>query len=380
MGKKYITPEGTRDLVLGECAIKKKLQMDIEEILDRWGYKEVVTPTIEFYETFNSGFQNLKEEEVYKFFDNKGKILVLRPDMTIPIARVVATKFKDVPGPIRFRYSSNVYRVHESLGGKKNEYTDCGVELIGVQDKFSDLEILVTALDVLKVLQVNEYKLEIGNINFFNSVIKDLNLEEEDKIKLAGLIDRKSLKELDEYLDYLKIEDIYKKFLKKIPWLFGGNEVLETGKQYCFNDEIKDSIDYLEKLSKVLDELGYGDMVTYDLGMVPRLDYYTGIIFRGYVGGVGATVLSGGRYDNLISYFGEDRKAVGFSINLDSVLDIMKDNKILQKQSYKLCYGKNFEVKAFKKAEELRKQGFVVNMICDFNQDGINVQGAGNNR
>lgn len=380
MAKKYITPEGTRDLVLGECAVKKKLQMDIEDILDKWGYKEVVTPTIEFYETFNSGFQNTREEEVYKFFDNKGKILVLRPDMTIPIARVVATKFKDVPAPIRFRYSANVYRVHESLGGKKNEYTDCGVELIGTEDKFSDLEILVTALDVLKILEVSEYKLEVGNINFFNSAIKDLNLDDEDRIKLAGLIDRKSLKELDEYLDYLKVEDKYKEFFKKIPWLFGGKDVLEKGKKYCFNEEVKNSIEYLEKLSEVLDELGYGDMVTYDLGMVPRLDYYTGIIFRGYVGGVGATVLSGGRYDNLISYFGEDRKAVGFSINLDSVMDIMKDKSIEQKESYKLCYGENFQLEAFKKAGELRKQGFVVNMICDPNENGINVQEAGNNR
>ncbi|MDS0525066.1 ATP phosphoribosyltransferase regulatory subunit [Clostridium sp. SHJSY1] len=380
MTKKYITPEGTRDLVLGECAIKKKLQMDIEEILDKWGYKEVVTPTIEFYETFNSGFQNLREEEVYKFFDNRGKILVLRPDMTIPIARVVATKFKDIPGPIRFRYSSNVYRVHESLGGKKNEYTDCGVELVGTEDKFSDLEILVTALDVLKVLQVSDYKLEVGNINFFNSAIKELNLGDEDRIKLAELIDRKSLKELDEYLDYLEVEDNYKEFFKKVPWLFGGKEVLEKGKKYCFNDEVKNSIEYLEKLSEVLYELGYGDMVTYDLGMVPRLDYYTGIIFRGYVEGVGVTVLSGGRYDNLISYFGEDRKAVGFSINLDSVMDIMKDKKIEQKQSYKLCYGKKFEIEAFKKAEELRKQGFVVNMICNPNENRINVQEGGNNR
>ncbi|MBD7913020.1 ATP phosphoribosyltransferase regulatory subunit [Clostridium cibarium] len=380
MGKKYIIPEGTRDLVLGECAIKKKLQIDIEELLDKWGYKEVVTPTIEFYETFNCGFQNLKEEEVYKFFDNKGKILVLRPDMTIPIARVVATKFKDIPGPIRFRYSSNVYRVHESLGGKKNEYTDCGVELIGAEDKCSDLEILLTALDVLKALEVRQYKLEIGNINFFNSVIKDLGLEEEEKLELAELIDRKSLKELDEYLDFLDVAEVYKEFFKKVPWLFGGKEVLEEGKNYCFNDEIKNSIEYLERLSKVLDELGYGEMVTYDLGMVPRLDYYTGIIFRGYVGGVGATVLSGGRYDNLISYFGENRKAVGFSINLDSVLDIMKNKKIVDKQSYKLHYEEKFQVEAFKKAEELRKQGFIVNMICDSNQDEINVQEAGNNR
>ena len=125
MSNKYMIPEGTRDLILQDCKAKKKLQKDIESILDKWGYEEIVTPTIEFYQTFNSGFQNLKEEDVYKFFDSKGRILVLRPDMTIPIARVCATKFNNTDKPIRLRYCSDVFRVHESLGGKKNEYTDC---------------------------------------------------------------------------------------------------------------------------------------------------------------------------------------------------------------------------------------------------------------
>ena len=370
MGKKYITPEGTRDLVLGECKIKKNLQIKIENILDKWGYNEVVTPTIEFYETFNSGFQNLKEEEVYKFFDNKGRILVLRPDMTIPIARVVATKFKDVPAPIRFRYSADVFRVNQSLGGKKNEYTDCGVELIGVKDASSDLEILVTALDVLKILEESEIKLEIGNINFFNSAVKNLNLKEEERLRLAQLIDKKSLKELEDFLSQLKVTEEYKEFFTKLPWLFGGREVLEKAREYSFNDELKESIDYLEKLASTLDELGYGDLISFDLGMVQRLNYYTGITFRGYVEGVGAIALSGGRYDNLIALFGEDRPAVGFSINLDSLLDIMKNKNINIKESYKLYYGNKSMVEAFKQGEVLRNEGYVVEMIFDENLVG----------
>jgi ATP phosphoribosyltransferase regulatory subunit len=370
MGKKYITPEGTRDLVLGECKIKKNLQIKIENILDKWGYNEVVTPTIEFYETFNSGFQNLKEEEVYKFFDNKGRILVLRPDMTIPIARVVATKFKDVPVPIRFRYSADVFRVNQSLGGKKNEYTDCGVELIGVKDASSDLEILITALDVLKILEESEIKLEIGNINFFNAAVKNLNLQEDERLNLAQLIDKKSLKELEEFLSELKVEEKYKEFFKKLPWLFGGREVLEIAREYSFNDELKESIDYLEKLALTLDELGYGELISFDLGMVQRLNYYTGITFRGYVEGVGAIALSGGRYDNLIALFGEDRPAVGFSINLDSLLDIMKDKNNEIKENYKLYYGNKNMVEAFKQGEVLRNEGYVVEMIFDENLVG----------
>lgn len=362
MRKKYITPEGTRDIVLKECKIKRMLQKNIEKILDSWGYDEIITPTIEFYDTINSGFEALREEELYKFFDNKGKIMALRPDMTIPIARVVASKFKEVKEPLKFRYCANVFRVHESLGGKKNEYTDCGVELIGEVEEKSDLEILVTALDVLNVLEKYKYKLEIGNVRFFNSAVEELNLDYDEKTKLSQLIHRKSLKELEEYLDSLNLNERYRKLFLKLPWLFGGKEILEEGKKYCFNKEMKESIEYLKNLSKDLEQLGYGDIVYYDLGMVPTVNYYTGITFRGYVDGVGTTVLSGGRYDKLISKFGEDRPAVGFSINLDSVLDIIKDEEIQEKETYIIFYNETNKVDAFKKSSELRNAGNVVKM------------------
>lgn len=378
MRKKYITPEGTRDIVLDECAIKRMLQKNIEDVLDKWGYDEIITPTIEFYDTINSGFEALREEELYKFFDNKGKIMALRPDMTIPIARVVASKFKEVKQSLRFRYCANVFRVHESLGGKKNEYTDCGVELIGEKDENSDLEILVTALDVLKVLEKYKYKLEVGNIKFFNSAVEELNLDYDEKMKLSQLIDRKSLQELEEYLESLNLEEKYKALFLKLPWLFGGKEILKEGRKYCFNNEMSESIDYLENISKELDQLGYGDLAYYDLGMVPTVNYYTGITFRGYVEGVGTTVLSGGRYDKLLSTFGEDRPAVGFSINLDSVLDIIKDEKIQKRETYTVYYNKANEVKAFKKSNELRESGYIVKMYFKEDINEIKIEKAGN--
>ena len=269
MVNKNIIPEGTRDLILDECIRKKELELEIETILNKWGYKEVITPTIEYYQTFNEGFQILKEEDMYKFFDDKGRILVLRPDMTIPIARVVATKFKEINPPIRLGYTSNVFRVHESLGGKKNEYTDCGVELIGLNGIDSDVEILITALESLKVLKETGYKIEVGNINFFNSAVEWLNLDFEQRSFLAKLIDEKSMKELEEYLDMLKVGDDYKDFFMKLPWLFGGVEVLDIGRKYAINNEILSEIKYLRNIYEILDSLGYGDKLTFDLGIVP---------------------------------------------------------------------------------------------------------------
>lgn len=373
MSNKHLIPEGTRDLILGECLIKKNLQNNIEGVLDKWGYKEVVTPTTEFYKTFNSEFQSLKEEELCKFFDNKGRILVLRPDMTIPIARVVGTKFKDVKPPLRFRYTANVFRVNESLGGKKNEYTDCGVELIGLSDEESDLEILVTALDSLKVLKNNKFKFEIGNINFFNAATSELDLDEDEISKLAELIDTKNLKALEDYLNELNLSEDYKEFFNKLPWLFGGEEVLLEGKKYAFNDELKNIIEYLENLASSLRELGYGDMLTFDLGMVPGLNYYTGIIFRGYVEGVGVTVLSGGRYDNLISKFGRDIPAVGFSIKIDALLEVIEEEPKKEKK-YIIYYGNGYSLEAIKEGKLLRDSGFIVELIPDNNLQGIDVK------
>ena len=160
MGQRNVLPEGTRDLILNECIVKKQLERDIDELFNKWGYKEVITPTVEYYETFNHNSNTLREEDMYKFFDNKGRILVLRPDMTVPIARVVETKLKDTDLPIKLRYNSNIFRVHKSLGGKRNEYTDIGVELIGLSEKESDLEILVLALEGLKKLGLKDFKLE----------------------------------------------------------------------------------------------------------------------------------------------------------------------------------------------------------------------------
>ncbi|NRY62322.1 ATP phosphoribosyltransferase regulatory subunit [Clostridium beijerinckii] len=365
MNKKNILPEGTRDLVLDECAVKRILEKDIDKLFEKWGYKEVITPTLEFYETFNYNSQTLREEDMYKFFDNRGRILILRPDMTIPIARVVETKLKDVELPIKLRYTSNVFRVHASLGGKRNEYTDCGVEFIGLEDEKSDLEILVLALEALKKLGLNDFKLEIGNIGFFNGAFKNLEIKQEYKEAIAQFIEDKNMKSLEDYLEDLDIKEEYKAFFNKLPWMFGDKQILEEAKKLAFNEEIRKNLDYLEELYYELDLLGYGKNVTFDLGMVPRLNYYTGIIFRGYGEGVGNTLLRGGRYDNLIELSKKCVPAVGFSIDIDAVIPTVKFNKIASEKEniYKIYYNKNARIEAIKKSEEFRNQGYIVDLL-----------------
>jgi len=371
MNKKNMLPEGTRDLILDECIIKRALERDIDNIFEKWGYKEVITPTLEFYETFNHDSQTLREEDMYKFFDNKGRILVLRPDMTIPIARIVETKLKDTEFPIKLRYTSNVFRVHASLGGKRNEYTDCGVEFIGLEDKKSDLEILVLALEALKKLGLRDFKLEIGNIGFFNGAFKNLAIDQEYKESIAQFIEDKNLKSLEDYLSELDIKEEYRKFFNKLPWMFGDKKILDEAKKLAFNDDIKENLEYLEELYSELESLGYGDNVTFDLGMVPRLNYYTGIIFRGYGEGVGNTLLRGGRYDNLIKSSNAYVPAIGFSIDVNSVIENVKQN------GYKIYYNIKNRIEAIKKSEELRSQGYIVDLLPKEDIEGIKIVNEG---
>ena len=365
--KEFTIPEGMRDLVLGECEKKKKLQYEIEQYLDLWGYKEIVTPTIEFYKSYQVGFEDIKEQDLYKFFDSTGQIIMLRTDMTVPIARVTATKFKEEKIPLRFRYCANVFQVHETLSGLRNEISDCGVELIGVEETCGDLEIIVTAMDTLQVIKEKKVIMEIGNSNFFRKACQVIGLTKEQIEILADLIDKKSLKALDEYLNSLKLEDRYKVFFHKLPWLCGDASILEEAKKYSFHPTLCQIIERLQQLNEELNELGYRNLI-YDLGKISHLNYYTGIIFEVFVEGVGTKVLSGGRYDNLIEKYGKKLPAIGFSIKLDELLEVIEIPKKTDK--YILEYNENKRIKAMKTAKKLRETQ-TVEMIVNNQIDDI---------
>ena len=331
-----------RDFTVDECKRRNKIIETITERFSKWGYSEVSTPIVEYYKTFNHKTQDLKEEEMYKFFDSRGRILVLRPDMTVPVARLVNTKLKDMKLPLKLFYNAEVFRVHESFEGKRNEYLDCGIELIGASGEKTDLEVLVTALEVLKALDTKkEFKLEIGNVNILKSALKDMNLSIDNQNKVIELINKKSLTSLREYLDDIEIRKEYKEFLNIFPWLFGGYEMIKKAKGLAFNEDMKKNIEYLENLYLNLQKLGYEKYLSVDISMVPRVNYYSGIIFKGYVKEIGSTVIRGGRYDNLLESFGKSIPAIGFSVDVNLLIDscdyeekVNSEKIILSKDNY----------------------------------------------
>lgn len=364
MKNKNIIPEGSRDLIFTECRRKKIIINGLEKTFESFGYDEVITPTVEYYKTFSIDDKCMDEEKIYKFFESSGRILALRPDMTLPIARVVSTKMKEVETPIRLRYTSNIFRVNRKFGGKKNEYTDLGVELIGVPELDGDIEALTMALEGFKKLNISNFKLEIGNIKFFNEIFNKSKIKEDEKEKLAELIEEKSLIELEKFLNSLEIEESKRKFLKRLPWLFGNEDILNNDIEFKDDKDVMDAIIYLKKINKILKELGYEENITFDLGMVPGVNYYTGIIFKGYIEGARAPVLSGGRYDNLIKSFGRDLPAVGFSIDVDLILENINFNNEEKIKEYIIYYGKNKLVQAIKESRAIRDKGIRVKLLA----------------
>lgn len=370
---KNIIPDGTRDLTNEECIKKNKITNSINNVFNTWGYKEVVTPSIEFYDGFRYEYSGLREEGIYKFFDSKGRILALRPDMTIPIVRLVSTRFKDINESIKLRYTSNIFRVFEDFSGKRNEYTECGIELITKEKNFSDLEVLIIAIEALKKSGARNFKLEIGEANFFKAAIEDLDISSEEKILLSELIENKNIQELKVLLEGLNLDNKIKETFYKLPLIFGeGIEVLNAYKEISFNNNMLESIKTLENLAYRLESLGYKEYITFDLGITARVNYYTGIIFRGFIKGSGSVVLSGGRYDNLIKSVKKDFNAIGFSINVDELANILPIN-LDKTTKFKVIFSKEKEIEAIKESIRLRNEGFVVELIPSYEEKGIKI-------
>ncbi len=346
--KQFLLPAGMKDLILEEVQVKKQLQAKLETIFEEWGYENVITPSIEYYETYQRGFGQVEEERMYKFFDRSGKIVVLKTDMTIPIARLAATKFREMNKPLRFCYCDKVYKVNPVLSGMHNEMSDCGIELIGA-DAAYDLEVLALANETMNSLDIDTWVMELGNANVFNEACKTTKLTSEQKQTLANLINEKQLPELELYIASLPLNEREENFFLQLPWLSGDMAVLEEAMTYAYNDGLQNEIIKMQVLCNQLTQLGYDNFIV-DLGKMNYLNYYTGIIFEAYIEGVGTRILSGGRYDTLLAKFGKDMPALGFSLKIDALLSSMQvSNTKIKKE---LCYPSNKAMEAI----QFRKQ------------------------
>lgn len=346
--KKYIrsTPEGTRDLVFEECAKQKRIEDALTSLFNQRGYLQVMTPTLEFFDVFDRESAGRAAESFYKLIDNQGRILVLRPDNTLPIARLVSTRLKDAFMPLRLFYNQSVFRVSPRLAGHRDETVQCGIELIGANGIRSDLEVIVTAIDALTKSGAADFRLEIGHAMYFKALSNALDASDKVKSDIGQLIEAKNYAALNDILDTLP-ETNATKALRNLPRLFGDVEILDTAEKLYQDERSQEAITYLRTLMAALKEMALDDKVSIDLGLVHRGNYYTGIVFRGFILGSGITVLTGGRYDRLIEEFGANLPATGFGIDvnaLSSSFGVVEEET--QTPEFLVFGSDGFEVKA----------------------------------
>ncbi len=326
MKKNYkITPEGAKDYLFKECASCRQVTERVEKVFKAHEFKQVITPGIEFFDLFTMDSCSIDQEYMFKTVDNKGRLLAVRPDSTLPIARLVSTRLKNKILPVRLFYNQSVFRNIPSLSGRSNEIMQMGVELLGATGKRADLEILTTAMQSLQSVTEN-YRIELGHSEFFNALSDQLDISEDEKEQIRFTIESKNYSALNNILDNLQDTPAVKA-IRKLPGLFGGAEVFEKAAKIFEGTQAISALEYLKDIYTELSHLDSGNKLSIDLGHVQRNDYYDGIVFCGYVQGSGDAVISGGRYDSLLSKFDAPMGAAGFAVNVNDLAKIYIDDE-----------------------------------------------------
>ncbi|HBQ63565.1 MAG TPA: ATP phosphoribosyltransferase regulatory subunit [Clostridiales bacterium] len=318
MGKWSIyTPDGIPDILFKECREKRVMEERIRHHLMSFGYQEIETPTIEFYDVFDREGGLATQEAMFKFFDQEGRILVLRPDFTVPVARIAATRLKEGDGPCRVFYVGNAFRYDEKGGGKRREFTQAGVELLGAGTVEADAEVIARAVYCLKAAGLKEFQIDIGQVEFFKGLMEEAGIHPSDAEEIRILIDKKDFLGLKDLVRGYELEPGLQELILELPRIFGPASVLERLAGRRLNQRCRKALRNLTEVYEILKEYGLVRHVSIDLGMVSSLNYYTGLIFKGFTLGVPYPVLSGGRYDTLLGTFGKSWPATGFSMGIN---------------------------------------------------------------
>lgn len=375
MGQKILhTPEGVRDIYSIECGRKHVLEEKLQKVLHLYGYHDIQTPTFEYFDVFGKEIGTIPPKELYKFFDREGNTLVLRPDITPSVARVAATVFDTENLPRRLCYIGNTFINHSSYQGRLKENTQLGAELLGIDSLEADAEMIALAADCLKEAGLNEFQIHIGNVDFFESLMEDAGLQEEEDRRLRELISNQNYFGVDELLEASNVKDSTKKAFQILPELIGGAEILEEAKKIAPNETSLAAVKRLEATYQLLKAYGSEQYITFDLSMSGAYGYYTGIIFRGYTYGTGDAIVTGGRYDHLLEKFGKASPSIGFVIVVDELMNAFSRQKLEIPYVYKntlILYDESRQAEAISLAREYRNKEKYTELVMKKNEKTV---------
>ena len=360
------TPEGVRDIYGEELTGMESLSESIGSTMRKYGFEGIRTPSFEYFDVFSSERGTVPSKDMYKFIDRDGNTLVLRPDMTPQVARAAATYYRDGKMPIRLSYCGNTFINNSGYQLRLKETTQAGVELFGDDSVVADAEILALTVECLKGAGLSEFQIEVGNAGFFRAIANECGLSVEDGEELRRRIKNKNLFGIEDFLRERGIEGRSAELLLAIPELFGSEEILDRAASLTDNEAALASLERLRSLSDCLKQYGVERYVSFDLGMLSKYRYYTGIIFRAITYGTGEAVASGGRYDSLVAQFGLPIPAIGMSITVDTLMLALERQNLMSKPSDEHCYvlyREDRAADAIRFAQEKRAEGKSVSLV-----------------
>lgn len=356
-------PEGVQDLLPDQCYNRRKIESKLRQMFHLSGYNELDTPIFEYLDLFEGETASIEQEQMYKFFEPGSRIMVLKPDYTMPIARIAATKMKTFPLPFRLSYIGNVYRYGEQGQRGQRELAQAGIELLGSREPEADAEVIALAVESLIDAGLTEFQIDIGQVEFFKGLVEEAGLDESDSEKLRLFIHQKNKLALELQMKDLSISPETKNNLLQLPMLFGNGQVLKAAKALTRNERCVRALDNINQVYQILKNYGLSEYIAIDLGMVQSLNYYTGIIFQGMTREMGYPICGGGRYDTLISEFGMDIPATGFALEVNRILIALERQSGLERlPGTDILYVGNSQTSKedYRKIQELRSEGYRV--------------------
>ena len=309
-------PPGTRDILPDEMRELRRLSLALIDAFERFGYGEVATPTIEYDEVLARGEAGRGAPVAYRFFDEAGELLAMRSDMTIPIARLVANRFAGAEPPFRLCYLAHAYRAVRPQRGQMREFTQVGVELVGVPAPTGTVEVIEVLAAALDAAGLGRAVIGLGDADLYRQLLGELGVADGVGERLLDCLARHDHVGLEAEVATLDIAAPEREALNRIPMLRGGVEVLEEARG-LLGEVSERATARLAETYAALAERGVGDRVRLDLGLLRDLGYYTGAILEVYDPALGHILGGGGRYDELMGRFGRPLPAAGFSLYLE---------------------------------------------------------------
>ncbi|MBM7699624.1 ATP phosphoribosyltransferase regulatory subunit [Kurthia huakuii] len=350
--RKFEKPLGMRDTFPKIFEKQEAIRSKGREFLQLRGYEFLKTPTLEYYDTVGKA-SAIVESSLFKLVDTQGNTLVLRPDMTTPIARVASSKLLKEKIPLRLAYFANVFRAQEHEGGRPAEFSQMGIEIIGDSSVYADAEVILTAIDFLNQLGVEDFKITIGNAGILDAIIRKNVETDEQFAELHQLLVQKNLVGFEEAVARFRLprteEETLLNFLEEATELTSIRQISKylSGKQALL---------YMEQLASILEIADVAKYIAFDFTLASHMNYYTGMLFEVFAAGSGFSLGNGGRYDGLLSDFGKDVGAIGFGMRIDYLVEVMPQQEVPKDDVLVLFVSMQLQ-EALKTAETLRAQG-----------------------